>query len=934
MARTPNNRSKWFLSKRPPQRLEAVTPPSTNTKATTKTKSNEPPSSSSAKATTASPSAAADACCSSSSSSPSTIPRDLYASLEKYYKPLYAIICQHEFIQGAQYPVRQSARIRFVRDVFEEGGLMGYSDEVIRQVLVDVKRYFLERAGMLDVFEEAGGKFGEEVDDMDGFDVVVGDRYEDSEGLGSESRSEQASVVSGVDGRVEGASEDEEPFLERLVEAALGSSHSLENGVVYSSRAASPIGDQGEHQTQPEKPEKKKKRRRKHKRSRDQESVELHHESDEPLGVRNPSSEAMSSDQTMSPTGDQDQYQTKPEEPEKKRRRRKRDRGEAFKEIPRELGETLNNHEETIADITEDQVDPVKHEKRRKKKKRTHGKETMDVSYETNELLDDHEVLSADPIESQIKPAKLEKKRKRKLRHVEESVELCRKDDGPLGGNQEKSLEPVEKPEENLKPSRSEESIDMSYETAELLNDHKLESATPADPDPEEIEAVSDGKSGTTRRRERRKKDRKRKHKRRGPRRYSHGGFLRTNDSRRLATGDEVRSKYFVNLRPTKSRTPIRAEVSKTRNLHSSIPDDVRAMIEDAGLDFDPFLSDSTLSDVPSDLDSVPDSPPPCARSLYKPVIAISSVDELPEIPTEPLCVRSPRYSTPQEEQPPTQPGSPSKPALAVDRKKPRPKLSKISPYFPSPIVHAESCLPFPPIDAPAFGLVQEQLAHDPFRLLLATIFLNRTRGGVALPVLFRVFDQYPTIEAMAAADPAHLTSMINCLGFQNQRAKKCITLAQTWLDSPPCGGKRYRKLNYPRKLDGRDVKPTESIDDNDSRVAWEIAHLPGVGAYALDSWRIFCRDELRGLATDWQGNGATKREYTPEWKSVLPQDKELRAYLTWMWLKEGWVWDRETGETTRASEKVMRAARRGGTAHLEEGNWTLGTSPVKNIAR
>jgi endonuclease III len=350
-------------------------------------------------------------------------------------------------------------------------------------------------------------------------------------------------------------------------------------------------------------------------------------------------------------------------------------------------------------------------------------------------------------------------------------------------------------------------------------------------------------------------------------------------------------------------------------------------MIEDAGFASDFFLSDSTLSDVPSDLESIPGSPSPSPR---KSTVADDSLDDKIETPGEVITSEPLHCVTPPKKQPSPQFESPSKHTLVVNRKKPRTKLSKISPYFPGPLVHADSCLPFPPIDAPVFGLIQEQLAHDPFRLLLATIFLNRTRGGVALPVLFRVFDHYPTIEAMAAAEPSDLTSMINSLGFQNQRAKKCITLAQTWLDSPPCRGKRYRKLNYPQKLDGGDVKPRECIEDNDIRVAWEIAHLPGVGAYALDSWRIFCRDELRGLAKDWQGDGAATADFTPEWKSVLPQDKELRAYLTWMWLKEGWAWNRETGKTTRASDKVMRAARRGGTAHMEEGNWTLEMSPVK----
>ncbi|KAL1998429.1 hypothetical protein VTN02DRAFT_6193 [Thermoascus thermophilus] len=263
----------------------------------------------------------------------------------------------------------------------------------------------------------------------------------------------------------------------------------------------------------------------------------------------------------------------------------------------------------------------------------------------------------------------------------------------------------------------------------------------------------------------------------------------------------------------------------------------------------------------------------------------------------------------------------------------PRAKPPRVSPYFSKPPVDA-SCLPFPPISAPSFGLIQERLAHDPFRLLIATIFLNRTRGGVAIPVLFRVFERYPTVDAMAGADVEELVSLIHRLGFQNQRARKCIALAKTWLAAPPTKGKRYRKLHYPRQQDGRDVGRDECIDDDDPRVAWEIAHLPGIGAYAIDSWRIFCRDALRGLATDWRGTGATAPEFTPEWKSVLPRDKELRAYLTWLWLKEGWRWDRETGERTPASEKLMRAAERGGVAHEEEGNWVLETSPGKAVDR
>ena len=125
------------------------------------------------------------------------------------------------------------------------------------------------------------------------------------------------------------------------------------------------------------------------------------------------------------------------------------------------------------------------------------------------------------------------------------------------------------------------------------------------------------------------------------------------------------------------------------------------------------------------------------------------------------------------------------------------------------------------------------------------------------------------------------------------------------WCELPPEKGKRYRCLHYPEKGNGRDIKANECISDEDERVAWEVAHLPGVGAYAFDSWRIFCRDSLRGLDAIDEGDA--------EWTRVLPLDKELRAYLRWRWLKCGWIWDPLTGKRRKAEQKEMDVASAGG---------------------
>lgn len=316
------------------------------------------------------------------------------------------------------------------------------------------------------------------------------------------------------------------------------------------------------------------------------------------------------------------------------------------------------------------------------------------------------------------------------------------------------------------------------------------------------------------------------------------------------------------------------------------------------GQNIDDLSSDSSLTSVPSSIG--PDPFPPSSPEL----VAIKS--------------KSKSKSTTKPKRPP---GS-------TTNRKTTTNHPTTSPYFPSPHKprpHFLSTLPFPPLSQPTFGLMQEHLRHDPFRLLLATIFLNKTPGERAMPVFYDLMARYPSISALAGAEAADVVEVIRHLGFQNQRARKIVALARMWEGSPPVRGRRYRKVDYPKKGDGRDVKVDEVLgcEETDERVAWEISHLPGIGAYGHDSWRMFCRDELLGRSGD-------EVSFEPEWKRVLPQDKELRAWMTWMWLKEGWVWNKETGERTKASEELMEMARGGGVVVEERESDVLTLQPMR----
>lgn len=127
------------------------------------------------------------------------------------------------------------------------------------------------------------------------------------------------------------------------------------------------------------------------------------------------------------------------------------------------------------------------------------------------------------------------------------------------------------------------------------------------------------------------------------------------------------------------------------------------------------------------------------------------------------------------------------------------------------------------------YNLVQEILFHDPWKLLVATIFLNKTSGKMAIPTLWQFFERYPSAEVTRTADWRDLSDLMQPLGLSKLRAKTLIRFSDEYLN------KAWR---YP-------------------------IELHGIGKYGNDSYRIFCVEE---------------------WKEVTPHDHKLNDYHTWLW--------------------------------------------------
>lgn len=279
------------------------------------------------------------------------------------------------------------------------------------------------------------------------------------------------------------------------------------------------------------------------------------------------------------------------------------------------------------------------------------------------------------------------------------------------------------------------------------------------------------------------------------------------------------------------------------------------------------------------------------------------------------------------------------------------PKQSGISPYFsfpsdppkqPSPKKPPRgtvSCVPFPSLAAHSFGLVQEKVAHEPFWLLVAITFLIRTAGKQAIPVFYRVKERFPTpSQIVDPANEGELLDMIRHLGLSAVRVAYLRRYAKAFLENPPAPGIGYRVKNYGQRdmmplqkmnndsLEDSNTSSQEPAVDGEDAEAWEVGHMTK-GKYAIDSWRIFCRDELLGRALDWNGKGR-EPEFQPEWMRVMPDDKELRAYLRWMWMREGWEWDPATGERTVLRDEMQRAVNEGRVEYDETGGLRILDEP------
>jgi len=169
-------------------------------------------------------------------------------------------------------------------------------------------------------------------------------------------------------------------------------------------------------------------------------------------------------------------------------------------------------------------------------------------------------------------------------------------------------------------------------------------------------------------------------------------------------------------------------------------------------------------------------------------------------------------------------------PASSLDFTPPR-KRRKLQQLFVdgTPLVGARliSGVKWVPPVSP-YGLIQEQLYQDPWKVLVACMLLNKTGGRQMHKVIWDLFELCPNAETCVSTDTESIGAVIRSLGLQNKRAKMLQRFSEDYLGTE-----------------------------------WtNVTQLHGIGEYARDAYAIFCEGR---------------------WQEVQPDDHVLTKYWRWM---------------------------------------------------
>jgi hypothetical protein len=151
-------------------------------------------------------------------------------------------------------------------------------------------------------------------------------------------------------------------------------------------------------------------------------------------------------------------------------------------------------------------------------------------------------------------------------------------------------------------------------------------------------------------------------------------------------------------------------------------------------------------------------------------------------------------------------------------------------------------------------GLLEELFGDDPWRLLLSTILLNRTRRIQVDLSMHTFLQRWPTAESTIQANVDEISDVIAPLGIRYRRARGIVRFSREYLEL--LSNKKAQTSNNNES----NTESTKEKGTSSELSKGEIMNLFHCGEYASDAYRIF-------VQRDWD---------------TSPTDHALQAYVEW----------------------------------------------------
>ncbi|KAL3780545.1 hypothetical protein HJC23_001905 [Cyclotella cryptica] len=136
-------------------------------------------------------------------------------------------------------------------------------------------------------------------------------------------------------------------------------------------------------------------------------------------------------------------------------------------------------------------------------------------------------------------------------------------------------------------------------------------------------------------------------------------------------------------------------------------------------------------------------------------------------------------------------------------------------------------------------GLLEELFTKDPWKLLLSTIFLNKTQRNQVDVVLFHFLQRWPDAQSASNAEVDEVRSIIAPLGLMNKRSKSVVRFSNEYLQLIAS------KRNGDSPLSPEDGKETVPTSVEFTLCRREILSLHQCGEYAWTAYQLFILKEL-----------------------------------------------------------------------------------------